>query len=209
MLPEALPPPLPVALDATSRTATAELVSPVSEPALPPASAPRFSLGIGTLLQSGVLPEFGAGVLIFAERVWRPARLFSPAVALSLAWSRQELTRTGRARFDWLLLRTAVCPWQWPRRGNARLRPCVTVETGILRGEGIGVRAASSSTAWWLAPGVGLRAQADWDWLTLGAALGVFAPLFRDRFYFGPNVDLHRPELITLSSEITLAARFR
>jgi hypothetical protein len=208
-LPDALPPPLPVALDTVNVTSKAQPTPPASERALAPARPQRFTLGVGTLLQRGTLPELGAGVLVFAERVWRPSSSLSPALALSLAWSRQELTRIGRARFDWLLLRTAACPWQWPLSGHFRLRPCATVEAGILRGEGLGVRAAAASTAWWLAPGLGLRAQADWDWLTLGAALGAFAPLFRDRFYFGPNVELHRPELITLSSEITLGARFR
>jgi hypothetical protein len=151
----------------------------------------------------------GAGILLFGERAWQPTGSFSPSLVLGLSWSRQELTRIGRARFDWLSLRTAVCPWRWPRRGRVHLRPCAAVEAGILRGEGINVLAATASTGWWLAPGVALRFQVDWGSLSLGAASGVFTPLFRDRFYFGPDVTLHRPELVTSSSEITLAARFR
>lgn len=211
-LPEALPPPLPVALATESPVVTLDSgprVSEGDESAPSPFALRRYTFGIGTLLQSGVLPAFGAGVLVFGERSWKPESSFSPLVALSLAWSRQELTRIGLARFDWLLARTAVCPWEWPRSGIFRLRPCAAVEGGILRGEGIGVRAAASSTAWWLAPGVGSRAQVDWDWLRLGASVALFAPLFRDRFYFGPDVTVHRSELVTLSSEITLGVRFR
>lgn len=177
-------------------------------PAIAP--VPRFALGLGAVVHQGVLPELGAGLLLFGERAWRPTRLFSPLLVLGVSWSRQELTRIGRARFDWVLLRTALCPWQWPRSGRASLRPCATVDTGILRGEGIDVRAAVSSTAWWLAPGAGLRAEAALGRLgLLGAAAGVFMPLFRDRFYFGPDVTLHRPKLVTFSTELTLALRFQ
>jgi hypothetical protein len=159
-----------------------------------------------------VLPELGLGIVVFGERIWQPSSTFSPLVRLGLIWSRQELTRIGSARFDWLLLRTAVCPWQWVASGNLSLRPCAAVEAGILRGEGIQsseVLAASASTGWWLAPGIGLRVQAAWDWLAIGVAVAGFAPLFRDRFYFGPDVSLYRPELVTLSTEITLGVRFR
>lgn len=200
-------PPPPSSKPADSNSSELQLDDPERSSAQRSVPA-RFAFGLGTLLHEGVLPEFGAGIVVYGKHAWLRQSPLSPALVLGLAWSRQELVRIGRARFDWVSLRAALCPWRWSGGSRFELRPCLAVETGILRGEGLDVRASASSTAWWLAPGLGLRAEAGIGRWQLGISGSASVPLFRDRFYFGPNVGLHRPALVTLGSELSLGLGF-
>jgi hypothetical protein len=204
-----VPSPKPPAKPEAEDSNTSELRSDERERSSARFGTPeRFALALGTLLHEGVLPEFGAGILLSGKHTWLRDSPLSPAVALGLSWSRQELVRIGRARFDWVSLHAALCPWRWPGGSGFELRPCFAVETGILRGEGLDGRASTASTAWWLAPGLGLRAEARLGRWLLGVSGSASVPLFRDRFYFGPNVGLHRPALVTIGSELSLGLGF-
>ncbi len=139
--PEPAPPPGPVASPVTSPTPDTRPTSPpvtvevVSSPA-PRPSRVALSLGLGSSLATGLLPELaGLGRLFVSGRAGR----LSLEVAVDAAWpSRQQEGDGSGFTVDRFTTGAAAC-------GHAHLfAGCVTAAVGLLRAQGFGVDVPAS-----------------------------------------------------------------
>jgi len=97
----------------------------------------------------------------------------------------------GSAHFTWLAGRASAC-WQWLDRAVAS-DLCGHVEIGALLVRATEVVRAQERARLWAAPGahVGVRWPRSSS-LFAELELGASVPLVRDRFYFDPDVTVHR-----------------
>lgn len=183
-------------------SADAPAAPPPAEPARPAPPPPPLAarprpadsavwLGAGATvgLTGGVAPALTPYAGLFVEAGLRGS---SPSLRLSALRARATTqTDAGSAELDWLALRSSACPVGLGSRLFARA--CVTFDAGRLRGRGYATLEPRSESSTWYGPGVALGLGARlFGPLSLGADLGVVAPLTRDRFYFGPDVTAHR-----------------
>jgi hypothetical protein len=169
---------------------------------------PSFGLGAGALVHRGALPEVGAGVLVYSDLEWNRVGVLWPSLFISAAWSRETVVRIGSARFDWFTLAASFCPWRWPTQGLTKVRACAALQGGVLNGSGVGVESARSSMGAWLAGGAGPRAETRIGKFVLGLAAEATLPFVRDRFFFNPDIDVHRASWIVFDTSLTLGLRF-
>jgi hypothetical protein len=168
------------------------------------------SLGAGASLQTAVAPEPILGLVLKSGIYAPPTDLSDPALYLSLYVARTPTLRRkgGDAELVWAFARLAACPFRWPSRTPAGLRPCLSLSGGALRGQGSNTREAAGRMAPWFAVG-GLVA---WELLlgraVLGAEGGFDVPLYTARFFFEPNETAFRVRLIGLAADIHLGVRF-
>jgi hypothetical protein len=142
------------------------------------------SLGLGT----GIAPEPSAHAGLFIEFGRQRAGWFAPSFRLSGTRAQNE---TDRAYFTFLGARVAGCPLRIG--AGAFLEPCVTFEYGNLEAAGHSVARASSASARIFGPGLSLHAGTRVGGaLVLALDVGVTVPLVRDRFFFAPDITVHR-----------------
>jgi hypothetical protein len=169
---------------------------------------PAFGLGAGALVHDGALPEVGAGVLVYSDLEWNRVGVLWPSLFISAAWSRETVVRVGSARFDWFTLAASFCPWRWPTQGLTKVRACAALQGGVLNGSGLGVESARSSMGAWFAGGAGPRAETRLGKFVLGLAAEATLPFVRDRFFFNPDIDVHRASWIVFDTSLTVGLRF-
>lgn len=169
---------------------------PATPPRPMPYAAARYPLWVGAGVlagaASGVAPSVSAYQGLYVGLGMNDASWFSPSVRLAaLRTSNSTETALGGVELDWTALRL----WGCPLRVGTRLfaQTCVTFDVGRLRGSGYATHEPRARSSLWYGPGGALGLGAIlFDVITLGADVGVVAPLARDRFYFAPDVTAHR-----------------
>lgn len=147
----------------------------------------RFGVLGGGSVQTGAAPETLWGCTFEASALAPHGALF--AVSLHHARSDTFPVRTGEANLSWTSARLHGCPLRWPARSPVSLRPCGTLDVGVLQGEAGGhVLNGSPETVPWAALGVAGRWELElFRWLLLEADAGPSASIWYSEFYFGPD----------------------
>jgi hypothetical protein len=206
--------------------ASTEPVIRPREPASP--AAPRsatgrlnpWRLGIsgGAAVQTGAAPKRLVGPTVEASALAPRGALF----AVSLHYGRSDWFRvstedaslSGWAILSWTSARLYGCPMRWPARSPVALRPCATLDVGVLQGEGTGeyVHNGSSRTVPWTALGVAGRWELEvMRWLVLEADAGPSASIWYSEFWFGPRgdrVSVYKVPPLSLSASVRAGLRF-
>jgi hypothetical protein len=113
------------------------------------------------------------------------------------------------ARYTHWIGHLVGCPWRYESGTLLRLRPCLNLDLGRLRGEGIGVARPERHLAPWGSAGAELRSELVlWDRLQLGASGGLLAPFWRSRFYFLPEVTAFQVPAIGFRGEASVSLLF-
>ncbi len=180
--------------------------APVAPPAPKPAPSPvppplpvspsvatpwTFSAGADVSAAPGLAPTWGWGGGLFGELRHR-SRL-SPSFRLGGALATSQLEESGgQASFRWWMARLEGCPLRWQPLSWLALVPCLGVDLGALEANGLNVANKQNTTRFWFSPAALARAA-----VTLGRRLqielsgGVQLPLWREHYYFGPNLTLY------------------
>ena len=205
--PTSAPTSAPTAAPTTAPTAT-PIASKAAEPArietIAPASMPeetaRFRIGVGgdASINGGIAPSTLLGFRAFVDvaRERRGGFLGSMRAAIEHATTGDIDVQGGGARFTWTTFTLDFCPVR-ESRSFLRIAPCARVEGGALAAEGTRVVPPRSDLRVWVALDALLRIDAILPGpFFLGAALGLRAPLLRDRFFFEPDVTIYRPPAV-------------
>jgi hypothetical protein len=155
-----------------------------------------WSLGARAGATSAIAPEpipDVGGVLAYEGDA---SGWFAPRASISAlyAFSSTVDHTTGRARYDRLGGRAAVCPIESPDITVVSLRPCVGVELGRLHAQGVNVPNQTEQSLLWAAVGASLRADRMLaPWLTVGLEAGALITMIRNGFFFDPRGEVvHR-----------------
>jgi hypothetical protein len=174
--------------------------APAPEP-LAPAEPPVWSLALGGQAELSSAPDLDSALLrdtvllprMFVDMGDSSAKLVSPRVGVSIAgWSVQtDAASSGDATLSFLAARLEGCPLNLAAHHEVALRPCLTFEAGLLRGQGQNKTGAAplaktdSSTWAWLAPGLLLRVElSPVEPLLLRLEGGTDVRLVRPKFVF-------------------------
>ncbi len=166
---------------------------PHAEDVTPEPGAMRVVVGAhGEVLVDSIAPHWVLAPRLFMELGSTPAELVSPQLGFSVAGASTDVKgEVGDARFLWLSARLEGCPLNLTGDDAVGLRPCVTFEGGILRGEGREKSGGptlderDTPTKTWLSAGMLMRLQvALADWIELRADGGLAVTLFRPSFVF-------------------------
>jgi hypothetical protein len=156
----------------------------------------------------GPLPALDVGL----GASWEPANFPFWMLASFYRGSTKQRGVSGGAagaRYTHWIGHLVGCPWSFPSGTVLRLRPCLNVDLGGLRGEGIGVARPERHWAPWGSAGAELRGELVlWDRLQLGASGGLLAPFWRSRFYFLPEVTAFQVPAIGFRSEASVSLLF-
>jgi hypothetical protein len=167
-------------------------------PAVEAGQRPRIGPAAFVLVQNtsapGLAVDLGAGAVSSWDR-----HPLSPWLLVGGYWGGGEQSNVAAAgvsaRFERAALYATGCVWRFPRSGPLALRPCLELDVGALRGEGLGVGSATRRTALWLSSGASVRGSVSLsDRIELGAQVGGMLPLYRPRFYFLPGVTAFQVE---------------
>jgi hypothetical protein len=141
---------------------------------LQPGLTPGHALGLGGALRvDGSLPG------------WQPSFLLG---FYSTGTAESRLPEGGRVRFEHWSSHAVACPWRFPSTGMFGARPCLELDAGLSRGDGVDVAGAARHSAPWLSAGTQLRAEIVlWRQLQLGVSLAAVVPLWHARFFFLPD----------------------
>jgi len=180
--------------NAASEFARTEPTSLADQPPAAEGSQRRANLRWGAaglvLVQSAIAPnpslDVGAGLIArWSLAGFEPWLLVGVYTAAASQTARVE---NAAARFEHTALRAVGCPWRFPGPGWLALRPCLGLDVGQTRGEGLGISRSSSNSSAWLAARGELRLEFSiYDGLSAGGAGGAALPLIRPRFYFEPD----------------------
>lgn len=161
--------------------------APEARPARPRLGPVAFALLQSLVLQTGV--DLGLGL----SSRWDQA-VFQPWFMLGVYWGGGEAGIDGasaRARLEHVSSHMVGCVLRFPSSGLFSLRPCLDIDIGRLRGEGVDVGGAARHSALWASLGLQLRFDfALGEHVQLGGLLGGVLPLARPRFYFLPSTTL-------------------
>jgi hypothetical protein len=139
-----------------------------------PGLTPGHALGLGGALRvNGWLPG------------WQPSFLLG---VYSTGTTESPLAGGGRVRFEHWSSHAVACPWRFPSTGLFGVRPCLELDAGRLRGNGVDVAGAARRSAPWLSAGAQLRAEIVWRQLQLDVSLAAVVPLWHAHFFFLPDV---------------------
>lgn len=151
-------------------------------------------MGVGLVAgaTTGVSPDPALVVGAFVEARERSAALLAARFRLSGLRAKDDAkTVAGSAGLSLLALRAAACPVAVGVQ--LTVDACATFDLGHLKGDGGDALDSKQKAATWFGPGAALRAGALVnDVLSFGVELGAMAPLSRDRFYFRPDITVHR-----------------
>lgn len=163
-------------------------------PTAPTGDAERsWRIGVAGLLlfQPGLTPGHALG-LGGAVRVdgslpgWQPTFLLG---VYSTGTAESQLEEGGRVRFQHWSSHVVACPWRFPSAGPFGVRPCLELDAGRSRGDGVDVMGAARHSAPWLSAGTQLRAEVVlWRQLQLGVSLAAVVPFWHAHFFFQPDL---------------------
>lgn len=180
--------------------------SVLGEPPTPPRPrGPSWSvrMGGGLGFHTTIAPEITPVGSVHLELV-HP--MGGPLLRLSASYggSTSSQTSAGSARFLFGAGELLGCPWVGSKFGLT-WAPCGVIEVGALQGRAVSAVNRTTSTGGWIAPGGAVLLQKKVRWITVGATAGFTLPLIRDRFFFLPNVLVHRPAAVDLRGELTVS----
>lgn len=159
-------------------------------PPPPTRSSRAFALGAAVAGALGVGPDPVPSIAGFGEVALRDR----VRLRLGVRWGRRATTvADARATFSSARVHLDACPRVLAvARGALDLGACAGLQLGVLAARGAQIADATSAVRPWLAP-AGL-ARARWRagrWFA-ELEVAVAVPLVRDRFYFAPDVTVHR-----------------
>ncbi|WP_394842871.1 hypothetical protein LZC95_38090 [Pendulispora brunnea] len=185
-------------------------------PSPPPAARPvppapkvvrrfRAALAMEGVVATGVAPDalWGAGL----AATWTAPLTFEPSLRTTIAYltGAREAIDAAEAHFARWTAGLEGCALR-VRLGSVSLFPCAKLEIGALRAEGQKIARATSEVRPWVAVGPSARVR----WLVPGQRLFVEAgaaamlPLTRDRFFFQPNITIHRAAVLGAEASLAL-----
>jgi len=153
----------------------------------------RAALAVEGALATGVAPGalWGAGL----AATWTAPLAFEPSLRASVTYltGAREPVDAAEARFARWTTGLEGCALR-VRLGSVSLFPCAKLEVGALRAEGQKIARATSEVRPWVA--IGPAARVRWRMpgqrFFVEAGAGAMVPLTRDRFFFQPNITIHR-----------------
>lgn len=194
--PDILPLPLPAAL-----------ASPA--PGGPPGS---WSLGARATAALAVTPSALFGGEIFAARRFAGALGASLEAAVDLSGTGDIAVRGGEAWFLQAIGRIEGCPVRVRFGGRWAFAPCVEVEAGVLRGQGVlqsPLTYVDAASVPWAGAGLLPRLEVGFGPLALEVRGGPVFPLVRQEFVFKtPFSDVYDVPAVTATVSAGLGVRF-
>lgn len=170
---------------------------PVPVVRAPPPAVVTWAAGVGVGVVGGVVPGVRPSVPFFLEaRRVGPDR-FAPSARLGLVWAVGSASPEPgvSADFSWFAVELEPCAG-W-RVGEAWLFDgCLRARLGGLQGRGQDVQDPTRPWRGWVSLGAAARARFELDAWFLELDVGASAPLLRDRFFYGPDLTLHRPSAV-------------
>jgi hypothetical protein len=189
--------------------------SPSPPPSPPPPPPPSLGLAAGVSIgaQSGVGPSVSLLGRAHLEALVRPtaSNALRPTIRLAAlrAVAQQVDTAAGTADLSLSGARVDACPLRLALAGPLELRPCAALELGAHLGAGSRTASAASETRAWVAPGaLGRAVVRVFGPITAEIEGGATFPLFRYRFYFGPDVTAFQAAPVALSASVGLGVSF-
>jgi len=169
-----------------------------------PSSVVAFgALGLADL---GALPTAAAGVGLFAA--WTPGRARIEALGADYPDATAQLPNARGGSFHLATGALRGC-YAITFRAPLESSPCVGVEAGIIGGEGFGVAAPGSGTAFWAASIVGgLFAYRLTPQLAVRLDTDLSVPLVRPRFVLDNAGFVHRPSALGGRAALGMEVRF-
>lgn len=164
-----------------------------------------FDVHLGAGLEEGALPSVAWGPML--ELAVLPPLEPLPGAAILLSVRKTgsgPLRRVGGvASFSWTAARLGLCPWRWPERTIVAIRPCASLELGLLAVDAEETTNPTDQQLTWVAPGLLLV----WELrlpraILLGADLGANAVANRAKFFFGPQETVHTVPLFGFSADV-------
>jgi hypothetical protein len=162
----------------------------------PPARAAPLRFAAGAQIE--LVTVAGA---VFAGRMFvdleagDPGAVWSPSFRLALGRSLdiEKRASVGGATLRFTQASLEVCPLTVAIASSFAMRPCAGVSAGVLEAQGKDVFAARAQTRPWVTTSA--HARLEWEplrRLALDVDLGALAPLYRDSFFFNPNVPIYQ-----------------
>jgi hypothetical protein len=154
----------------------------------------------------------GGGAFVEVQRVSRERRLgaWLPALRVGATFSSLDVVASpARAAVTWRLVQVDACPWRAAFSTWWTLRPCASVEGGVLDISAEGVADARSLSRPWVAAAA--RARSTWtpiDAVEVGVEAAVLFPLLRDDFKVAPSLSLFQAPAAALGFGISVGMRF-
>lgn len=172
----------------------------------------RFGGGAGAALVSGVAPEVVLGSRLFVEVSRERLRdsIVAPFVSVGAISTATATDRAplGATALRWQALVGTFSPVAIPLFTGAELRPCVVVEVGRSRGEGIDVANPRRTEAEWM--GVGLAGHLELrlvPHLFVEVEVGASAAILRPKFEYSSGVTAFRPAELGARMSLGFAVR--
>jgi hypothetical protein len=212
--PVAKPPPAPAAAPPLPPTAAPEAVPPRETTA---ARSPLpFSLGVLGVISADAGP---APVTLIAlggrlEAEFRPSGSFMPSVALGAQYARSGLLgrESSLAEFEWVVVRTALCPVALEPFERARLRACALVDLGSMTAQGRGeaIEVPERTNQFWFATGPGLTfVYRPFSPLVLELGGGALAAITRPDYLFDtPRTVVYEVPLVAWTAQLGVGLSF-
>ena len=180
-------------------------------PAPQAAAGSRFGVTLGGLAALGPTPNalFGGELSLRWEATG--AGVFLPALELGASASRalDATEPNGTASFAWFTARAAAYLLRWSPGARAVLRAGIAGDVGVLQARGSATTSPASSSRLWTS----LGGAGDFE-VPLGRAIavitavGVAAPLRRDRYAFG-STDFYQVPYVSGTGSLSIIAYVR
>ena len=185
-----------------------------SKPPTPPRpdGAPRrTSFAVGAAAEIAMVADAVVSLRIFGDMDFqREGDILAPSFRIALARSldRDKRAAIGGATLRWTQGALDGCPLRLAIGSRFALRPCLATTAGILEAAP-DIGAARSRTRPWVT--LGAHARAVWapvDRLAIEAEAGVIAPLYRESFFFEPNVPVYEAPAVAFAGRFGASLRF-
>ena len=137
--------------------------------------------------------------------------LFAPAIRLAVARSLDvdRAAAIGGATLRWTTAGLDACPIRIALAKPLALRPCAAADVGVLDASGTGFAGTVSRSRPWAA--ISALGRLVWEplpFLDIELEGGVIAPLYRESFFFAPNVAVYEAPPAALLSRAGFGVRF-
>jgi hypothetical protein len=170
----------------------------------------RFASGVE--LEVSMIADAVLAGRVFGEiEIGDPRRTWAPSlrVALGRSLDTERRVSAGGATLRFTQASFEVCPLRAAITASLSMRPCVGGSGGVLEAQGRDVNAAQSQTRPWATTFA--HARFVWEPVpALGVELeaGALAPLYRDSFYFKPNIPVYQAPQVAFLGRAGLCVRF-
>lgn len=192
-----------------TRAPLPELVQPLPRPHTP---GPSWDLGASLAATGGVAPVTLITPAPFLELEWQERDAWAPLVRAQPLYAETGFlgAEVEEARFSWYALRLAVCPLRAWLVTSLQLRPCVVLDGGLVRAEGVEITKPGTETRPWVT--LGPEARLRWDAteaLFVETALGFKLAPARYRYVFEvPRREIYQTPWVAPAAEVGLGVRF-